>query len=207
MPPASRVFAGLPPHAAGQRIGLYGGSFNPAHQGHRQVSLLALRRLQLDWLWWLVTPGNPLKDVAALPSLAARLQAAARIAAHPRIVLTSVEAGFRTRYTADFIRRLKLCAPETRFVWIMGGDNLAQLHRWDRWREIAVSVPIAVINRPGHLNAALAAQAAQALAKWRVDERSAPVLAGFAPPAWTYLIGPRTAASSTALRAARQRPS
>ena len=197
----SRVFAGLPPHGAGQRIGLYGGSFNPAHEGHRKASLFALRRLALDQIWWLVSPGNPLKQNGSLPTLEARMRKAAEIASHPRIVVTGAEAGFRTRYTADLIQILKQRAPDTRFVWIMGSDNLAQFHRWERWGEIAGSVPIAVVNRPGFLNAALSAPAAQALSRYRIDERDAPALACLEPPAWTFLNGPRTAASSTALRA------
>ena len=155
---ASRVFAGLPPHARGQRVGLYGGSFNPAHQGHRHVSLLALRRLGLDKIWWFVTPGNPLKDVRVLPPLQQRMERAAELAAHPRIEVTGAEAIFRTRYTADLVEFLKRRAPDVRFVWVMGSDNLAQLDRWDRWRDIARAVPIAVVNRPGHLLSGLNAR-------------------------------------------------
>ena len=198
--PASRIFPGLPPHAAGQRIGLYGGSFNPAHKGHRQVSLFALRRLGLDQVWWLVTPGNPLKTARGLPPLEQRMAGAAEVAAHPRIVVTGAEESFRTRYTADFLDILTRRAPATRFVWVMGSDLLAQFHRWERWRDIAAAVPIAVVNRPGHLTVPLSARAAQALRNYRVDERDATLLAGMEPPGWTFLTGPRTAASSTALR-------
>jgi len=197
---ASRVFFGLPPHATGQRIGLYGGSFNPAHQGHRHVSLLALRRLGLDKIWWFVTPGNPLKDVRVLPPLQQRMERAAELAAHPRIEVTGAEAIFRTRYTADLVEILKRRAPDVRFVWVMGSDNLAQLDQWDRWRYIARAVPIAVVNRPGHLLSGLNARAAQAIARHRVDEADALTLAGRQPPAWAFLTGPRTSASSTALR-------
>lgn len=198
--PASRTFTGPPPHGEAQRIGLYGGSFNPAHQGHRQVSLFALQRLALDQVWWLVTPGNPLKDIRALPPLEQRMTGAAQVAAHPRIVVTGAEKKFRTRYTADLLDILKRRAPHTRFVWLMGSDLLAQFHRWDRWRDIARTVPIAVVNRPGHLIVPLSARAAHALRDYRVDESDAPLLADMEPPAWTYLTGPRTAASSTALR-------
>jgi nicotinate-nucleotide adenylyltransferase len=196
----SRIFAGLPPYAAGQRIGLYGGSFNPAHEGHRHVSLQALRRLRLDQVWWLVTPGNPLKDVSGLTSLDRRMAMAAEVAAHPKIAVSGAELCFRTRYTADLIAILKARAPQVRFVWIMGSDNLAQLHRWDRWRTIAGAVPIAVVNRPGYLARALAAPAAQALQPYRIDEADAATLAGRHAPAWLFLTGPRTAVSSTALR-------
>jgi nicotinate-nucleotide adenylyltransferase len=166
------------------------------------VSLLALRRLALDQIWWLVTPGNPLKQAAALPPLQERTRRAAELAAHPAIVISAAETALRTRYTADLIRILKLRAPTTRFVWIMGGDNLSQFHRWDRWRDIAKAVPVAVVNRPGHLAAPLSAVAAQALRAARIDEGDAPLLASLEPPAWTHLTGPRTTISSTELRAA-----
>lgn len=201
-PGRSRIFAGLPPHGAGQRIGLYGGSFNPAHEGHRRVSLIALRRLGLDQIWWLVTPGNPLKDVSTLPPLAERMENAARVAAHPLIVVTGAEAQLRTRYTADLVRILTKRAAGTRFVWVMGSDNLAQFHRWERWRDIAALVPIAVVNRPGRFLAApLSAPAAQAMRDYRLLDEAALALAGCEPPAWVHLVGPRTPASSTALRA------
>ena len=198
--PASRIYPGLPPHPAGARIGLYGGSFNPAHQGHRQVSLLALKRLGLHRIWWLVSPGNPLKDISALPPQRERMQRAAEVAAHPRIVITGAEAALRTRYTADFIRIVTQRAPSSRFVWLMGSDNLLQFHRWEDWRAIADRVPLAIVNRPGSLTAAMTARAAQVLARHRVDEADALTIALREPPAWVFLTGPRTAASSTALR-------
>jgi nicotinate-nucleotide adenylyltransferase len=201
----SRIFAGLPPHGAGQRIGLYGGSFNPAHEGHRNASLLALRRLALDQLWWLVTPGNPLKSHDGLPPLEERMRKAAEMAAHPCIVVSGAERELGTRYTADFIEVLKQREPRVRFVWVMGSDNLAQFHRWERWRDIAAALAIAVVNRPGFLSSPLSAPAAQALRAFRLAEESAPALASLEPPAWVYLVGPRTAASSTALRATSAR--
>jgi nicotinate-nucleotide adenylyltransferase len=199
-PVESRVYRGLPPFGRGQRIGLYGGSFNPAHDGHRHVSVAALRLLGLDAVWWLVTPANPLKENRELAPIEERTRLAARIAAHPRIAVSRAEQAFGTTYTADFIRILGQRAPDAHFVFLMGGDNLATFHRWERWREIAASLPIAVFNRPGSLAAPLSAPAAQALAPYRVDASDAPFLAGMAPPAWAYLIAPRTAASSTALR-------
>jgi nicotinate-nucleotide adenylyltransferase len=198
---ASRIFSGLPPYADGQAIGLYGGSFNPPHAGHRQVSLFALKRLALAQIWWLVTPGNPLKPAAGLRPLEERLQRSAEVAASPRIVVTGAEATLRTHYTANLIEVLQRRAASARFVWIMGSDNLVQFHRWENWRAIAEAVPIAVINRPGSLAAALSARAAQALAPYRVDEADAPTLAYLQPPAWVFLTGPRNAVSSTALRA------
>ena len=199
-PLVSRAFAGLPPSGAGQRIGLYGGSFNPAHDGHRHVSLIALQRLQLDVVWWLVTPGNPLKDTRALPPLAGRIAAAARIARHPRLVVTGVEAEFGTRYSADLVRQLTMRLADRRFVWIIGSDNLAGFHLWDRWQAITGSVPIAVVNRPGWLTAPLNAPMAHDLRDWRLPETAAVRLADYRAPAWIHLTAPRTAAASTMLR-------
>jgi nicotinate-nucleotide adenylyltransferase len=198
---ASRIVAGIPPHGAGQRIGLFGGSFNPPHEGHRRVALTALQRLYLDWVWWLVSPGNPLKRGRPLPPLEARLAATARIAAHPRMVATGLEAELGTSFTVDTIERLRQRRPVARFVWIMGADGLAELHRWGGWRGIAAAVPIAVVGRPGWEAAALSAPAAHALLPWRLPEAAAPALADYRPPAWLLLTAPRTPASSTALRA------
>ena len=180
-----------------------GGSFNPPHEGHRRIGLIALRRLGLDCLWWMVTPGNPLKDIAALPPAAERMRRAAEIAAHPKIVVSGAERVFKTRYTADLIAILKRRAPTVRFVWVMGSDNLAQFHLWEDWREIAHSVPIAVINRPGFLAAGLSSRAAAALSRYRVDEEESLALANRRAPAWVFLNGPRSALSSTALRVRR----
>ena len=190
----------LPPHAPGQRIGLFGGSFNPPHAGHLHVSLTALRRLGLDAVWWLVTPGNPLKENSGLPSLAERLDAARRIARHPRIHPTDVEAALGVRFTADTLGELVRRAPAVRFVWIMGADNLAALHRWDQWGRIAQLVPIAVIDRPGSTHRAIRARAAQALGPFRIDESDARMLTSLRPPAWVFLHGPRSKLSSTLLR-------
>jgi nicotinate-nucleotide adenylyltransferase len=197
----SRIFSGLPPHGAGQRIGLFGGTFNPPHEGHRRASLLALRRLSLDRIWWMVTPGNPLKENGSLPPLSERTQAAARIASHPLIFISGAEAGFRTRYTADLIQILKSRLPTTRFVWIMGSDGLLTFDRWENWRDIADSVPIAVVNRPKTLSAPLFSRAAQALRAARIDAEDAHILVDRTPPAWVFLVGPRASVSSTALRA------
>jgi len=125
-----------PLYADHLRIGLLGGSFNPAHEAHRAVSLFALKRLKLDRVWWLVSPGNPLKDVSGLPDLAARINAAQKIADDSRIVVTGIEAEFRTRYTVDTIARLRQRFPRARFVWLMGADNLSQFNRWRDWQTI-----------------------------------------------------------------------
>ncbi len=197
----SRVYRGLPPFGERQRIGLFGGSFNPPHEGHRRASLFALKRLGLDCVWWMVTPGNPLKENGGLRPLATRMEAAAKVAAHSKIAISGAEEGFGTRYTADLIAVLKMRAPAARFVWIMGSDSLAGFHRWEDWRGIARSVPIAIVNRPKSTLAPLFARAAQALARYRVDADDALTLADRDPPAWLFLTGPRISASSTALRA------
>jgi nicotinate-nucleotide adenylyltransferase len=196
---------GIPPHARGMRIGLYGGSFNPPHAAHVMVSRRALRRLRLDRVWWLVTPGNPLKDNGRLPPLAARMAQARALLADPRILPTDVEARLGTRYTADTVAALQRLCPGVHFVWIMGGDGLADLHRWRNWRGLAGRVPIAVIDRPGTTHRAVRMPAALRLARSRIDEADAPTLALRHPPAWTLLHGPRSRLSSSALRRTEQR--
>lgn len=191
----------IPPVAAGLRIGLYGGSFNPPHAAHRAVSLLALKRLRLDRVWWLVTPGNPLKDNGGLPPLAERLALCRQMADHPALVPTGLEAGLGTRYSYDTVAALVARVPQARFVWIMGADNLASFHRWQHWRGIADRVPIAVVDRAGQSLRATAAPAARALGRWRLPEADAPSLAGRPPPAWVFLHGLKSPLSSTALRA------
>jgi nicotinate-nucleotide adenylyltransferase len=148
----------------------------------------------------MVTPGNPLKENGSLAPLDERMRAAAEVAEHPRIAISGAEAGFRTRYTADLIQILRERQPKIRFVWIMGSDSLTEFHRWEDWRRIAASVPIAVVNRPRSLSAPLSSRAALALAPYRIDAEDAKTLADRQPPAWVFLTGPRTAVSSTALR-------
>lgn len=190
----------FPPHSPGLRIGLLGGSFNPAHDGHRLASLTALRKLGLDQVWWLVTPGNPLKDNRSLPSQAARISGAIRVARHPCITVTGIEARLGTRFTAETLTALRLRCPGVRFVWLMGSDNLAQFHRWQNWRGIARMMPIAVIDRPGTTHKSLRSRAAFALARWRLDETDGLLLPTEAAPAWMFLHGRRSHLSSTALR-------
>ena len=190
----------LPAHCAGMRIGLFGGSFNPPHAGHRLAALTALRRLKLDRVWWLVTPGNPLKHNAALPCLAQRMLAARQLAADPRIIVTGIEAQIGTRYTYDTLRWLTRHCPGVRFVWIMGADNLVSFHHWQRWRDIAALLPVCVIDRPLATLKAASSPAARALARWRVDESRAATLPGRTPPAYVFLHGQRSPLSSTQLR-------
>jgi nicotinate-nucleotide adenylyltransferase len=193
----------LPPHARGLRIGLFGGSFDPPHAAHRAACLLAMRRLSLDRVWWMVTPGNPLKNTKGLAPLAERMAAAKALAAHPRIVVTGFEAEMRTRYTYDTVARLIALCPGVHFVWIMGADNLRAFHRWQKWRAITGLLPIAVVDRVGPSLHAAAGTAAQALSRFRVPEQAARSLATRKPPAWVFLHGLRSPLSSTALRAKR----
>jgi nicotinate-nucleotide adenylyltransferase len=182
------------------RIGLLGGSFNPPHAAHRAISQFAIKRLQLDRVWWLVTPGNPLKDAGALPDLDARADAARKMAGDPRIDVSCLESVIGTRYTVDTVIYLRRRCAGLRFVWIMGADNLAQFHRWKNWRRIASELPIAVIDRPPQSFRALAAPAAQALARYRVPEKDAGRLADRRAPAWVFLTGMKSGLSSTGLR-------
>lgn len=182
------------------RIGLYGGSFNPPHEGHRHVSLLAMKRLGLDRVWWLVTPGNPLKDTGELSSTAQRVAEAGRVAAHPRIDVTAFEETIGSRYTLETLVFLKRRFPGVHFVWLMGADNLAQFHRWKGWRRIARLMPIAIVDRPGWTLKAPRSQAAETLAPYRIKEAKAARLPLLKPPAWLFLHGPRSSLSSSELR-------
>jgi len=188
----------LPPHAPGMKIGLFGGSFNPPHAAHRAASLMALKRLGLDRVWWLVSPGNPLKDTRALPPLADRVAAAQQLAAHPRIDVTGLEAAIDTRYSFDTLQWLRRRLPGVHFVWIMGADNLAAFHHWQNWRGIAALMPIAVIDREGAIRAG---PFADRFSRYRLSEAQARRLALTQPPAWVFLHGLKSPVSSTALRA------
>jgi nicotinate-nucleotide adenylyltransferase len=192
----------LPILAPGLRVGLLGGTFNPPHEAHRAISLFAMKRLGLDRVWWLISPGNPLKDTRKLPPLDDRIAAARRISRHPRIDVTGLEAVINTRYTIDTLEWLIPRYPSVRFVWIMGADNLKDFHRWRNWHGIANLLPIAVIDRGGIAAGALAGPAAHLLAPARIPETAARTLPGRAPPAWVFLHGLKLPLSSTALRAA-----
>jgi nicotinate-nucleotide adenylyltransferase len=180
------------------RIGLLGGSFNPAHEGHIYASVLALKRLRLDYVWWLVAPQNPLKDVRGMAPFDKRLSDARAFARHPRIIVTGIESGLGTRFTVDTLRALKRRFPQVHFVWLMGSDNLLQLPRWRGWQAIFESVPVAVIARPG---TALAARMSKAAVRFRTSYAAPDChLAVMQPPAWTMLDSKRNPASATALR-------
>jgi nicotinate-nucleotide adenylyltransferase len=191
------------PHAEkGMAVGLFGGSFNPPHGGHALVAEIALRRLALDQLWWIVTPGNPLKNTNELAPLTERIRLSEAIAAEPRIKVTAFEAGRSLRYTADTLALVKARNPGVDFVWIMGADNLRDFHRWQRWRQIALTFPIAVIDRPGATLAFLSAVVTKTFDYARVDEGDAPILPRMRAPAWTFIHGPRSLLSSSAIRKA-----
>jgi nicotinate-nucleotide adenylyltransferase len=189
-----------------RRIGLLGGSFNPAHDGHRHVAEMVKRALRLDEVWLLVSPGNPLKPRAGMAPLAARLASARAIADGRRIVATDIEAALGTRYTVATLAALRRRFPRARFVFVVGADNLVQLPRWKRWTEIARDTPLAVLPRPGWTRKALAGQAARRLAR----HRRAPgaLLAGQAPAhaPWAFVVAPEHAASATAIRAGQAQP-
>lgn len=187
-----------------QRIGVLGGSFNPAHEGHLHVARTALARLRLDQVWLLVSPGNPLKPAAGMAGLPARLASAAAIADGRRLIATDLERALGTRFAVDTMRALRRRFPRARFVWLMGADNLAQMPRWRRWRALARETPFAVLPRPSYRGPALAGQAARTLARGRRPAREAAILAGLAPPAWVFLPAREHAQSATALRRAQE---
>jgi nicotinate-nucleotide adenylyltransferase len=177
-----------------------GGSFNPPHAAHRAISVLALKRLGLDCVWWVVSPGNPLKDNHSLPPLAERMAAARTVARHPRILVTDLEARLGTRYTIDTLRHLLKRCPDKQFVWLMGADILSEMNRWRDWRTIFHTVPIAVVDRGRVGPAALAAPAALAFRGARLPESRARQLAGSKPPAWVFQHRLKSPLSSTAQR-------
>ena len=190
----------LPPSAPGMRIGLFGGSFNPPHDGHRLVSHESLKRLKLDAVWWLVTPGNPLKDRTELAPLADRVLAARAIADHPRVKVTAFEAAHGFTYTYQTIAHLTRALPDRRFVWIMGADGLASFHLWERWEDIFSLVPIAVYVRPGSTRRAPFSKSALRFSNARIEEADAVGLAAMQAPAWVFLHGLMSPLSSTQLR-------
>lgn len=192
------------PHVEkGMQVGLFGGSFNPPHAGHALVAEIALKRLALDQLWWIVTPGNPLKSSNELAPLTERLRLSEGIAKNPRIKVTAFEAAHNVRYTADTLALVHARNPGVDFVWVMGADSLRDFHRWQRWRQIATTFPIAVIDRPGSTLSFLSSVVAKTFDYARIDEADAPRLARMKAPAWTFIHGPRSLLSSSAIRAAR----
>lgn len=184
------------------RVGLLGGSFDPAHEGHVAITEAALRQFRLDRVWWLVSPGNPLKLHGPAP-MARRIAHARRLVGDPRVSVTDLEQRLGTRMTADTIAALKRVYPGVGFVWLMGSDNLVQFHHWDRWRDIAAAVPIGVLARPGSRTLARQSVAARVMARARLPQSRAGSLASCDPPAWVLVNLPMSRQSSTALRAGR----
>lgn len=193
--PVARGTGGRP------RVGLLGGSFNPAHEGHRHVSRMALDRLGLDRVWWLVAPQNPLKPADDMAPLEARLEGARAWAEGPRMRVTAIERDLGTRFTADTLKALKKRFPAHRFVWLMGADNLIEIPRWRNWTAIFGAVPVAVFARPSYSLKALTSTAARRFAGDRLPERQAAHLAERRPPAWVFLHIPLSAQSGTGIRA------
>ena len=191
----------LPFATRGQTVGLLGGSFDPAHEGHAHITREALKRFGLDQVWWLVSPGNPMKEHGPAP-LAQRTARAAEVMDHPRVTITDIEAQMGTRYTAETLAGLQGLYPGVRFVWLMGADNLAQFHLWQDWRQIARTVPLGVLARPGQRISARMSRAAALFAPYRIPARQSRLLARAEAPAWCFVNVPMVDVSSTALRAA-----
>jgi len=185
------------------RTGLLGGSFNPAHRGHRRLSIHAAQALGLDEVWWLVSPGNPLKPQQGMAPLEARFASARRAARGLPIKVTAIERELGTRYTVDMLGALRRRFPERRFIWLMGADNLAQLHLWREWRKIATAVPIAVVSRPGYIGRAHSARAMGWLRGFVRPPGQARDWTTWTPPALVLLPMPPDPTSATALRAAK----
>jgi nicotinate-nucleotide adenylyltransferase len=184
-------------------VGLLGGSFNPAHDGHLHVSLLALKHLRLDEVWWVVSPQNPLKNSTGMAPFDERLTSARKVGNHPNIVVTDVEQRLNTRYTADTLEAFKLCFPRTHFVWLMGADNLVQISDWQRWTRVFNLVPIAVFDRAPYSFDALASKAAHAFSRFKLRQKDALALVERKPPAWTFFHTRLHPASATQVRAGR----
>jgi nicotinate-nucleotide adenylyltransferase len=186
--------------APGLRVGLMGGTFNPPHAGHVLISEIVRKRLRLDQVWWLVTPGNPLKANNGLPSLEARIAMCRAMTSAAHTKISGLEREIGTAFTAETLGFLRRRHPHTQFVWIMGADNLAGFHRWQQWRRIAATMPMAVVNRPGWNLKALRSPAARTLARHRMPESMAAAIIGLRTPGWTMLHGPLSPLSSTGLR-------
>lgn len=189
-----------PPFGDGQRIGLFGGSFNPAHYGHYMVALYAQKKLRLDWVWWLVSPQNPLKDPGETGEYATRLAMTRRIARHPRFVVTDIEQQLGSRNSAQTLRGLAPVLRRGHFVWIMGADSFAGLHRWQHWLQIPRALPLAVLARPGYSLRALGGPAATRFDEDQIPTFQAPQLVTMKPPAWCFIPMPLRPESSTEIR-------
>jgi len=198
-------YLSMPKVESGMAVGLFGGSFNPPHEGHLLIARDALRALKLDQLWWMVTPGNPLKDHSGLAPLPERIRLSEALVDDPRIKVTAFEAAHAIRYSADTVELVLSKNPDADFVWVMGADSLSTFHKWERWDYIVGAIPMAVYDRPGSSLSLHESVMAQKFPAARVDEADAALLARMQPPAWTFIHGPRSPLSSTALRKAAKR--
>lgn len=189
---------------SGRTVGLLGGSFNPAHEGHRHISLMALKHLGLDAVWWMVSPQNPLKSAKGMAPLQDRLQSARRAARHPQIVVTDIETQMGTQYTADTLARLRQYFPRTHFIWLMGTDNLRQVHRWQDWQDIFARHAVCVLDRPPRGNSLRSCPAFERFRDRLIPESAAADLKNRSLPAWTILHIPLNSLSATAIRAAQK---
>jgi len=194
------MFSGLPIATPGLRIGLLGGSFDPPHAGHLHISKWAMKEFGLDRVWWLVSPGNPLKKEGPA-DLDRRVAACHDLVDHPRIIVTDLERRLGTRYTAETLTALQVRYNEARFVWLMGADNLADFHRWDRWKDIMYMMPIGVMARPEQQLAAGCSPAARMFRRKRLSSRRSNALPFKQTPCWSLLTGPMVDMSSTEIRA------
>ena len=186
---------------AGMKIGLFGGSFNPAHQGHLELAKFALAKLQLDYVWWMVSPQNPLKPAYETKDFEARIRTTEKLARHPKFIVTGLERSLQTTTTAQTLEKLQPVLSKARFVWLMGADSFAGLHHWNDWRTIPYTLPIAVFDRPGWTAKSLAGTAAKSFKACQVNEQHVSLLPYFNTPAWGFVPMPQRPESSTSLRA------
>ncbi len=188
------------PLARGLKIGLLGGSFNPAHEGHMHITLTALKRLGLDQIWWLVSPQNPLKTKRDMAPFQERLKTAQNFVTHPDVRVLGLEQRFQSNYSLNTVESLRQHCPQTRFIWIMAADNFIELENWHHWQKLMNLVPMAIMDRPGYALQALSSKAAQRFSFARRNERQARTLVHMPAPAWIFLTGPRHSASATEIR-------
>ncbi len=192
---------------SGLTVGLLGGSFNPAHEGHRYISLQAMKRLGLDAVWWLVSPQNPLKPAKGMAPQEQRIKGAQDVADHPKIFVTGIERELGTQYTLDTICALQERFPRTRFVWLMGADNLLTFHKWHKWQKIFKTLPVCVLDRPPRHSSIRAAPAFERFRPRLVAQQDARAILHKPLPAWTILHIPLNATSATEIRAKHSKKS
>ncbi len=185
---------------AGKKIGLLGGSFNPAHAAHLEISLVALEKLKLDGVWWLVSPQNPLKSPEGMASFEERMTSARAMSPEPRIYVTDLEEKMNVRYTVDSVTRITSLLPDTQFVWLMGADNLAEFSQWKDWKKITQTIVFAIFDRPGYSTAAETSEAAAYFQDKEIPSAEAADLCSLKPPAWTFIRDTKNPLSSTDIR-------